>query len=315
MKKNLPVTHNEVTYPEGEEIISTTCPKGIITSFNAPFQKISGFAAEELLNNNHNVIRHPEMPPAVFKDLWKSMKSNHHWMGIIKNRTKNGDHYWVDGYVSPIMERGKMVGYESVRTKPTRERVERAERIYQRISNGQSIQDGRLLNRMSIKIRFILCHSIALMIAAGVSSLLFDASSVYSISATLFIAVTLFLIFSIWALAPLKKAAEKARGEVNNPLMALIYTGRADEIGQIQLTAEFLKARLSTTLSRIRESAISIEKETDNSAHSVADIQSAIHQQAMRMGEVATAMTEMTASIQEVANNAGYAATKAHETD
>lgn len=87
-EKNLPITNNEVPYPEGEEIISTTSLKGIINSFNDTFQKISGFEAEELINKNHNVIRHPEMPPAAFDDLWKSMKSNHHWMGIIKNRVK-----------------------------------------------------------------------------------------------------------------------------------------------------------------------------------------------------------------------------------
>ncbi|ODN66951.1 PAS domain S-box protein [Methylophaga muralis] len=75
MKKNLPITNSEVPYPEGEEIISTTSLKGIITSFNNTFQKISGFEADELINKNHNVIRHPEMPPAAFDDLWKAMKS------------------------------------------------------------------------------------------------------------------------------------------------------------------------------------------------------------------------------------------------
>lgn len=97
--------------------------------------------------------------------------------------------------------------------------------------------------------------------------------------------------------------------------MALIYTGRLDEIGQIQLPTEFLRGRLGTTLGRIRDSASSIEHEADESARSVTDIQTAIRQQSMRMEEVATAMTEMTASIQEVANNAAYAATKARETD
>lgn len=314
MKKNLPITNNEVPYPEGEEIISTTSLKGIITSFNDTFQKISGFEADELLNKNHNVIRHPEMPPAAFDDLWKSMKSNHHWMGIIKNRVKNGDHYWVDGYVSPVIENGDVIGYESVRTKPTRERVERAERVYARLNNGKSAIDGSWLSRLNLYNRFFLAHLLALLLAVLVASLLPQTTS-YKSAVIAAIAIVLFLGLSVWAFAPLKQAAAVAREEINNPLMALIYTGRSDEIGQIQLTAEFLKGRLGTTLGRIRESAASIEHEADNSAQSVADIQSAIQQQAMRMGEVATAMTEMTASIQEVANNAAYAATKARETD
>ncbi len=309
MKKNLPITNNEVTFPEGEEIISTTSLKGIITSFNDTFQKISGFESDELLNKNHNVIRHPEMPPAAFDDLWKAMKSNHHWMGIIKNRVKNGDHYWVDGYVSPVIENGDVTGYESVRTKPSRERV------YQRVNNGSSARDGSFLARMDLKTRFMLAHTLALLSAIVVAGLLFSTSPVYAMTAALIIALSVFFILSIWAFSPLKQAAEKARQEIDNPLMALIYTGRLDEIGQIQLPTEFLRGRLGTTLGRIRDSASSIEHEADESARSVTDIQTAIRQQSMRMEEVATAMTEMTASIQEVANNAAYAATKARETD
>ncbi|HET8806812.1 MAG TPA: PAS domain-containing protein [Methylophaga sp.] len=107
MKKNLPITDVEVPFPDGEEIISTTNLKGVITSFNETFQAISGFEYDELINKNHNVIRHPEIPPAAFDDLWKTVKTNQHWMGIIKNRVKNGNHYWVDAYVSPIVENGE----------------------------------------------------------------------------------------------------------------------------------------------------------------------------------------------------------------
>ncbi|WP_292747463.1 methyl-accepting chemotaxis protein, partial [Methylophaga sp. UBA3191] len=299
MKKNLPITNNEVAFPEGEEIISTTSLKGIITSFNDTFQKISGFESDELLNKNHNVIRHPEMPPAAFDDLWKAMKSNHHWMGIIKNRTKNGDHYWVDGYVSPMIDNGEVTGYESVRTKPSRERVARAERVYQRVNNGGSARDGSFLARMDLKTRFMLAHTLALLSAIVVAGLLLSTTPVYAMTAALIIALSVFFILSIWAFSPLKQAAEKARQEIDNPLMALIYTGRSDEIGQIQLPTEFLRGRLGTTLGRIRDSASSIEHEADESARSVTDIQTAIRQQSMRMEEVATAMTEMTASIQE----------------
>lgn len=133
MKKNLPVTQQEVPFPEGQEIISITNLRGIITSFNDTFRKISGFETDELLNKNHNVIRHPDMPPAAYEDLWKHIKRGDHWMGIIKNRVKNGDHYWVDGYISPVIEGGEVTGYESVRSKPSKERAKRAEQTYQRM--------------------------------------------------------------------------------------------------------------------------------------------------------------------------------------
>ncbi|HET8806813.1 MAG TPA: methyl-accepting chemotaxis protein, partial [Methylophaga sp.] len=122
-------------------------------------------------------------------------------------------------------------------------------------------------------------------------------------------------MLSKWAAKPLKEAAAKARKEIDNPLMALVYTGRNDEIGQIQLTADLLRGRLRTTLSRMKESAGDIAHESDDSARSVSSIHAAIGEQAAEMEQVATAMTEMTASIQEVARNASVAASKAHDAD
>lgn len=138
MKKNLPFTDVEVPFPEGEEIISTTDLKCIVTNFNKTFQTISGFDYDELINKNHNVIRHPEIPPAAFDDLWKTIKTNQHWMGIIRNRVKNGNHYWVDAYISPVVENDAVVGYESVRSKPSRDRVARADQIYKQINTGKT---------------------------------------------------------------------------------------------------------------------------------------------------------------------------------
>ena len=119
MNHNLPVTDNEIKLEEGQELISTTDLKGSITSYNDDFLRMSGFSDDELMDKNHNVIRHPDMPVEAFADLWKHMQSNQHWMGVVKNRAKSGDHYWVDAYITPIVENGQVLGYESVRAKPT----------------------------------------------------------------------------------------------------------------------------------------------------------------------------------------------------
>lgn len=142
MKKNLPVTGREITLAEGQELISTTDLKGIITGYNQAFREMSGFDDEELLGKNHNVIRHPDMPPEAFEDLWQHMKLGKHWMGIVKNRSKSGDHYWVDAYVTPVMENGQVTGYESVRVRPSNEQVERAEQVYQKLQAGQKTHIG-----------------------------------------------------------------------------------------------------------------------------------------------------------------------------
>lgn len=144
MRKNLPVTNNERSFGEDITIISTTDTKGIITYVNQEFIEISGFTEEELIGQNHNIVRHPDMPPAAFKDLWDTVKSGRSWRGIVKNRCKNGDYYWVDAYVTPVYENGQLVGYQSVRTKPTREQIKNAQRLYGRLNAGRQPSGIRL---------------------------------------------------------------------------------------------------------------------------------------------------------------------------
>ncbi len=131
MKKNLPVSQREIDYPESTIFISKTDTKGIVTYTNDSFVKISGFSREELIGKNHNVVRHPDMPEWAFEDLWKTVKSGHPWRGIVKNRAKNGDYYWVKATVTPVIESNDIVGYISLRRKPTRDEIVAAEKLYQ----------------------------------------------------------------------------------------------------------------------------------------------------------------------------------------
>lgn len=316
MKKNLPVTQQEVPFPEGQEIISTTNLKGIITSFNDTFLDISGFETDELLNKNHNVIRHPDMPPAAFDDLWNHVKRGDHWMGIIKNRVKNGDHYWVDGYVSPVIEDGEVTGYESVRSKPSRERVKRAEQTYQRMRENHRAGLSHFIEQLSLPKRNAVSFAISALLTL-ISFVLTQSFLSVTLSGLIafFIAGGIFTLMSRWTFKPLKNAAQNARKEINNPLMAYIYTGRSDEVGQLQLATQILSGRLRTTLSRTEEAASQIAGDASESANSVAGIETSVEEQKQRMDEVATAMTEMTASIQGVARNANHAADEANETN
>lgn len=130
MKINQPVTQRDIDYPETDVFVTKTDTKGIITYTNDSFVEISGFSRNELVGKNHNVVRHPDMPPWAFADLWQTVKSGHPWRGIVKNRAKNGDHYWVRATVSPIIENGNIVGYLSLRKKPSRAEVAQAEALY-----------------------------------------------------------------------------------------------------------------------------------------------------------------------------------------
>ena len=127
MRDNGPVTGHEVPVKEGDELVSATNTKGVITFCNDTFCKVAGFERDELMRKAHNIVRHPDMPEAAFQQVWDRLKAGKPWMGIVKNRCKNGDHYWVDAYVTPLKVNGEITGYESVRVHPQRVYVERAE--------------------------------------------------------------------------------------------------------------------------------------------------------------------------------------------
>ena len=138
MRKNLPVTNNE--YPLGEDalIVSKTDIKGKLTYFNEQFVEASGFTEAELMGQPHNVVRHPDMPPAAFENLWATLKAGKPWTGAVKNRRKNGDFYWVLASATPIWENGQISGYMSVRTKLPADQREEAERVYALMRDNQA---------------------------------------------------------------------------------------------------------------------------------------------------------------------------------
>ncbi|KEZ67061.1 chemotaxis protein, partial [Pseudomonas amygdali pv. tabaci str. ATCC 11528] len=143
MRNNQPITQHERTFPAEQRLISSTDTRGTITYCNDAFVDISGYSEAELLGAAHNTVRHPDVPPAVFEHMWTTLKTGQPWMGIVKNRCKNGDHYWVNAYVTPMLENRKVVGFESVRIKPTAEQIRRAEALYARINKGKSAIPGR----------------------------------------------------------------------------------------------------------------------------------------------------------------------------
>jgi len=130
MRTNLPVTQREYEYPADRMLVSMTDTKGTITHCNHAFVETSGFTYEELIGQPHNLVRHPDMPPEAYKDMWQTIGHGQPWTALVKNRRKNGDHYWVQANVTPILENGKPKGYMSVRIKPSRQDVQAAEALY-----------------------------------------------------------------------------------------------------------------------------------------------------------------------------------------
>ena len=162
MKNNQPVSQREITFPPNVYLVSRTDLKGIITYANDAFVEISGFSREELIGKSHNIVRHPDMPTAAFKDLWATVQSGMPWRGVVKNRSKNGDFYWVEAFVVPIKKNAQTVGYMSVRTPPKAQKRASADAIYKATGlNGNLPKTGK----PALSLRARLWGALALLIA------------------------------------------------------------------------------------------------------------------------------------------------------
>ena len=168
MKINMPVTNHEVKLQDGEELVTKTDLKGTITYVNPAFIEISGFSSEELLGKNHNVVRHPDMPAAAFKDLWDTLKLGRPWNKLVKNRCKNGDYYWVKANVTPVQKNGQVVEYMSVRTRPTEAEIAAAETAYASLNRDEI----KLPDPERIKTASLIRNTLLLAGGAGLAMLL-----------------------------------------------------------------------------------------------------------------------------------------------
>jgi methyl-accepting chemotaxis protein len=176
MRINTPVTNNEKLMTEGSMIVTKTDLKGIITYANKDFIEISGFSETELVGQSHNVVRHPDMPVEAFADLWKTVKNGTSWNGIVKNRCKNGDYYWVDANVTPIRENGQVTGYVSVRRKPNQEQVNDAVKTYALLKSGKNPNGGikglvEKFRHISVKQQIIMTIAVVAVLLGSISGL------------------------------------------------------------------------------------------------------------------------------------------------
>ncbi|WP_034048465.1 methyl-accepting chemotaxis protein, partial [Pseudomonas aeruginosa] len=298
MRNNQPITQHERVYPAEQRLITTTNLKGIITYCNEAFIDISGFSREELMSAPHNLIRHPDVPPAVFAHMWTTLKAGRPWMGIVKNRCKNGDHYWVSAYVTPIYDQGAVVGYESVRVKPTAEQIQRAEALYRRLGAGKPAipRRDRWLPVLLDWLPFILISQIGFLIGIWLNSW-------WSFILAGLLAVPLGLAGLRWQKRGLKRLMRLAEQTTSDPLIAQMYTDSRGDQARLEMAILSQDARLKTCLTRLQDTAEYLTEQA-RKADTLAHHSSAgLEQQRAETEQVATAVNEMAATTQEVANN------------
>ncbi|WP_317933086.1 PAS domain-containing methyl-accepting chemotaxis protein [Halioxenophilus sp. WMMB6] len=299
MRKMGPVTQKEVMFGKDEQLVSSTTTKGVITFCNDTFSRIAGFSAEELQGQAHNIVRHPDMPAAAFAKMWQDLKSGHHWMGLVKNRCKNGDHYWVDAYVTPLRERGEITGYESVRVAPTREQVERAEQAYARINQGKN--PVPTAERLWSQYHAPLLTLFMVLLPALAGLWLLDKWSPVTALITALISAVVSLAVVTIAMAGTRQLLRESREIIHDPLAAYLYSGRCDAEGEILFAQMATKARLRTALSRFNESSRFLVHKSSNARQHVQDALGGMSAQQRESMQVAESMDQMAQAVQEVA--------------
>ncbi|WP_028694485.1 methyl-accepting chemotaxis protein [Pseudomonas cremoricolorata] len=298
MRNNQPITQRERTFPAQQRLISTTNVKGVISYCNEAFVEISGFERDALIGSPHNLVRHPDVPEAVFAHMWQTLKQGLPWMGIVKNRCQNGDHYWVNAYVTPIFESNQVVGYESVRVKPTAEQVRRAEALYQRLNQGKSAVPRRdtWLPVVQDWLPFILVSQIGFVIGSY-----FSHGAGFALAAAL--SVPLGLIGLSWQQRGLKRLLRLAEQTTSDPLIAQMYTDSRGVQARLEMAMLSQDARMKTCLTRLQDSAEHLSdqaRQSDSLAHQSS---AGLERQRVETEQVAAAVNQMAATTQEVASH------------
>ena len=300
MKKNFPVTQTELPLSKEQRIISSTDLKGITTHINQDFLDISGFEESELIGKSHNTVRHPDMPPAAFKLLWEYLAAGKQWKGIVKNRCKNGDHYWVDAFVTPVKENGKVVGYESVRYKPEQEKIDRADKVYKRLNAGKSPIP---------KSKQVAALPLALM---GNISLGLAAIAIASYASPFLALIPLAGMFVTHQLDRKGAATiiRQARKITNDPLASYIYTGRADAIGEALFAFEHQKSQLITLRERLEDATQPIKKASNISHHAAEESLHKLTEQLDAATMFAAAFEQVTTQFDSISDSVNETATQ-----
>ena len=318
MKINLPVTGVEKPFNHGS-IVTKTDPKGIITYVNDGFVEMSGFSREELIGKSQNVVRHPDMPPTAFADLWETITRGEPWRGMVKNRCKNGDHYWVDAFVVPIRKKGQVTGFMSVRTPPSREQIAAAEQLYSKVNKGSALPGRGWGQRLTIRGAVLTLSGI--LGVALVGSVVLGQAGLHTAN-LVFAGVALVLALAILVKmlgamgSGFGKAYQVFEKIAEGDLTTRLEIGGASEFDRVLTLLAYMQVHLKVILDEVAVASASVTSRTGNLREEVEQMSNRFNTQSDRVLQVSAAMEEMSVSIREVAEGAkgsAQAAAQTHE--
>jgi len=290
---NRTVSSQEVTFGPSEQLVSVTDTRGIITYTNAQFCKVAGYTEQEMLGQNHNIVRHPDMPAAAFADLWQKLKAGRSWRGMVKNRCKNGDYYWVDAYVTPLYENNKIVAFQSVRTQPNRQDIAKASALYQRINQQKSVSSFGLSPLLKS------CLALLLVIASlAACYVVKDSLSLVALQLG-FIAALYGLYFH--QLVTIPAYINRQKSEYDS-VSRLVFCGDGPT-AIIEYRDGLNNAKVRTILGRSRDHSSTLVAMASHLENSSKDMLDGLNDENTQLQQLSSAIVEMSATIGEVSQN------------
>ncbi|WP_429077202.1 methyl-accepting chemotaxis protein [Aeromonas veronii] len=291
---SLNTTDSEVEFADDIQLVSTTDLKGDITYANPAFCQVAGYRLEEMLGQHHNLVRHPDMPKAAFADLWAHLQVGKPWRGMVKNRCKDGRYYWVDAYVTPIYEDGKMVGYQSVRCRPAAEHKARASQMYKTLKareTGSAIHMGlRQLTPAMMTIPLLLVSVL---------------SALWLLSPLQALWVIIPLVATIWfnrhPLFLTPRFLQQLEQDYDS-ISRLIFSGDAPHsIADFHI--KLGQAKIRTVLGRVDDTTASLNAMANDLRGSASLASQDISSQDTQIQQIATAVTQMASAAEEINRN------------
>ena len=327
MRNNQPVSTVEYILRDDQSPVSRTDLHGNITFANADFIEASGYTEDELLGQPHNMVRHPDMPVEAFADLWKYLRSGRAWTGMVKNRRKNGDFYWVLSNTSPMWERGEVVGYASVRMKPPREAIAPTDAIYRRFREGRAsglrIERGHVVHTgirgvidqlmhpgIRGQLMYLMLLASLIICAVGVVGLSVMTADGERLPLIAGVVVGMGVLWAVgWSLqrsivAPLAEAVAISKQIAVGYLANTIDTSGSDEVGQLMHSLFAMQKALASMAHGVLASAHSVSDEASGINQSNEALAGRTHQQAASLQETASNMEQVSNTVRHNIDNA-----------
>jgi len=331
MRNNQPVTAVETVIPEGEFIYSRTNLQGTIEEANEAFANISAYARAEMIGQPHNMVRHPDMPEAAFADLWADLKAGRPWRGLVKNRRKDGGYYWVVANASPVRENGQIVGYQSVRARPTRPEIAAAEAAYRRIKEGDQslrVEHGRVVRVLprvvdwfgSLHTQMLLMGLLAVVPGmVGLLSSLLEGRLLNHVHDVLAVIAAVYALYFLFWVTPhvsrdLKATADHLETVLSTgDLKTRLDINRRDIIGRVARLADNFIASVQATVQGMADTAKQVDDANNQVRAGVHNVNQSAVVQSDATSASAAAVEQVTVSIGEVAAHAASTEAAAHK--